>query len=105
MMQEDVFLDAKAFLEQHLDSNVTADELARHLCVSKATLFRIFQKYAGCGVHRCFLKLRIEKATQLLQQGMSVSQTAERLGFGSPGYFSDRYKRETGISPSKVQKK
>ena len=101
--EERLFHDAVAYFKSHMDSSISSDELARHLCVSKATLFRCFQKYAGTGVHRYFLKLRIEQATLLLKDGLSVAQTADRLGFSSPSYFSARYKQETGICPSKVK--
>lgn len=103
--EERLFRDAVAYFKSHMDGNVTSDELAQVLCVSKATLFRCFQKYAGMGVHRYYLRLRIEQATCLLRQGLSVAETAEQLGFGSPSYFSARYKRETGISPSQVDRK
>ena len=102
--EERLFHDAVAYFKSHMDSNITSDELAQYLCVSKATLFRCFQKCAGTGVHRYFLKMRIEAATELLKEGFSVAQTADRLGFGSPSYFSARYKQEMGICPSEVNK-
>ena len=101
--EERLFQDAVAYFNSHIDSNITSDELARYLCVSKATLSRCFRKYAGTGVHRYFLKLRVERATALLKEGLGVAETADRLGFGSPSYFSARYKQETGRCPSEVK--
>lgn len=100
---EKLYQDALAYFECHLSHNVTAEELAAALCVSKATLFRCFQKYAGKSVHRSFLERKIQRATQLLRSGCSVAETAERLGFSSPSYFSARYKRETGLNPSNIK--
>lgn len=70
--------------------------------MSQATLKRIFARYTGIGIHKYFLQLKIKSATELLQSGMNVCQTSEKLGFSSQCYFSTVYKRETGKSPSEV---
>ena len=100
--ERQLFCDAVRFLEERPERNVTMQELTQFLNVSKSTLFRSFRKYAGMGAHRYIMKKKIEMATQMLQQGCSVAQTAERLGFGTPAYFSTRYKQETGVNPSEV---
>ena len=100
--EKQLFCDVVRFLEEHLERNVTAQELAQQFCVSKSTLFRSFRTCTGMGVHRYIMKRKIEKATQMLREGSTVAQTAERLGFGTPAYFSARYKLETGRNPSEV---
>ena len=71
-------------------------------CVS--TLERIFDKYAGISVHKYLLKLKINVAKKLLQDGGQVSVVAENLGFASQSYFSKAFKRETGFTPSDFAK-
>lgn len=97
-----LFTKAARYLSANVDKNVSIPELAAHINVSESSLKRIFRKYANMGVHRYFLLLKIQAATALLQDGLSVSEVAERLGFCDQGYFSVCYKRETGQNPSYV---
>ncbi len=101
--------DAVAFRRaiSYLNSNVHAQpsvpEIARYCNVSEASIKRIFDKYAGMGIHKYLLKLKIKAAAELLQGGESVTSVAEQLGFNSQAYFSRAFKRETGLMPSSLK--
>ena len=94
---------AVEYMNDHISGTASVGDIAAHCSISEAGLKRIFQKYAGIGIHKYFLQMKIKHATKLLQQGYNVNETSEMLGFGSQSYFSAAYKRETGKSPSKVQ--
>lgn len=100
-----LFHRAMDYLSTYVDRNVPVDELAKALSISRSSLNRLFQKYAGVSVHRYCLMQKIKNATECLQSGLSVTETAEHLGFSNQSYFSACYKRETGINPSEVSKK
>jgi AraC-like DNA-binding protein len=52
------------------------------------------------------LDARIEKARALLEYGhKSVTEVAELCGFSSIHYFSRKFKKKTGVSPSEYNKK
>ena len=55
-------------------------------------------------MHKYLLKLKINVAKKLLQDGRQVSVVAENLGFASQSYFSKAFKRETGFTPSDFAK-
>ena len=44
--------------------------------------------------------IRIEHAKALLQEGLLVSEVGGQLGFSSPAYFCDAFKKRVGCSPS-----
>ncbi len=96
----DLFSKAVAFMNSNVDATLSVSDIARWTGSSASGLKRVFGKYAKMGVHRYFLLLKIQAATKLLQEGKSVAETAERLGFSSQAYFSTCYKRETGQNPS-----
>ncbi len=99
-----VFGNAVNCMNSQIGSQPSVKEIAAFCSVSEASLKRIFNKYAGISVHKYFLKLKVKTATELLGNGLSVTETAERLGFDSQAYFSAVFKRETGVSPSALKK-
>ena len=94
------FGKAIGYLNSNLERQPTIQEIARFCNVSEASLKRIFDKYAGMGVHKYLLKLKIKAAMELLADGNSVAVVAEKVGFGSQSYFSKAFKRETGQNPT-----
>ena len=95
-----VFSQAVKFMNGHLEEELSVNDIACYCSVSISLLKRTFLKYSGMGVHKYFLKMKINTAASLLENGNSVSETAEMLGFSSQLYFSYVFKRKTGISPS-----
>ncbi len=98
-----IFRKAVNYLNNQITEQPSVPEIAAFCNTSEATLKRIFDKYAGISIHKYFLKLKINVATELLQNGLRVSEVAEKLGFSSQAYFSAAYKRETGINPSSIE--
>ena len=95
-----IFGKAIGYLNSNLERQPTIQEIARFCNVSEASLKRIFDKYAGMGVHKYLLKLKIKAAMELLADGVGVAVVAEKVGFGSQSYFSKAFKRETGQNPT-----
>ena len=95
-----IFSKAISYLNSNVQAQPQVPEIARYCNVSQSSIKRIFDKYAGMGIHKYLLKLKIKAAAELLQSGESVSLVAERLGFNNQGYFSRAFKRETGFAPS-----
>ncbi len=86
-------------MNQHLDENLSVDDIAALCCLSPSNLKKTFKTYAGCGVMEHFNRLRIIRATEYLRQGISITDISRKMHFSSTGYFSSVFKRETGLSP------
>lgn len=91
------------YMNSNLEGQISIVELADYLNISVSGLKRLFAKYSGLGVHKYFLTLKIKTATEMLEKGISVGETAYKLGFSSQGYFSACYKRETGKNPTELR--
>lgn len=98
----EIFRKAIEKLNDNIDTSISVYQLSKMLNISESTLKRVFKKYADVSVHRYFLILKIQKATQLLKRDLSVCEVSERLGFSSQAYFSVCFKRETGKNPSNI---
>lgn len=94
---------AVRYMNTSIQSWPTSAEIARKCGVSLTQLKNIFSKYAGMGIHKYFLSIKLQAAIKLLLDGNSVSQTASMLNFSSQNYFSVVFKRETGVSPTEYK--
>lgn len=97
-----IFGKAVNYLNNQISGQPSISEIAAFCNTSEATLKRIFDKYAGIGIHKYFLTLKMNVATELLRNGFRVAETAEKLGFSSQAYFSAAFKREMGVNPSEI---
>ncbi|MBR5191988.1 MAG: helix-turn-helix domain-containing protein [Clostridia bacterium] len=85
--------------------NVSLEELAYSLNVSKSYIKQQFKKVNGYSVIEFFIKLKINKAKELLSQNKhSVTEIADMLGFSTVFYFSRQFKKHTDMSPTEYVK-
>ncbi len=98
----EIFKNAVEIMNDNLNTAISVSQLSQLLNTSESTLKRIFKKYADVSIHRYFLMMKIQKAIHLLENGVSVFEASERLGFSSQAYFSVCFKRETGKNPSEI---
>ncbi len=93
------------YLTEHLNQPVSLLEICRDTHYSKTLLCSTFKRTTGMGIMECHSKMRVEKAKELLlQNGCSVSETSEQLGFENPYYFSRVFKKQEGVSPREFVK-
>ena len=101
--ESDAFKKAVKYMNANVGKLLSVKKIANFCNVSDTTLKRIFARYTGIGIHKYFVQLKMKHAAELLQNGETVSRTAEKLGFSSQAYFSAAFKRETGTSPSYIR--
>ena len=82
---------------------LTVSDIANLLNMSASNIKRVFAIYSDIGIAKYFLNLRIRRAKEMLQEGLSPYEVAEKLGF-KPNYFYTVFKREVGITPNKYAK-
>jgi len=87
-------------MEQTLEEPLSADKLAGVGGISRRQLERLFRSYLGHTPTGYYLKLRLDRARQLLEQtDLSVLEVGLASGFASAPYFSRAYKAQFGCSP------
>ena len=83
-------------------TDISVAEIAEKLGLDRRYLSRIFRRDMGITVMDYLIKVRMEEARRLLLSGISVSRTAELVGYNDAFYFSKSFKRYFGIAPSAV---
>ena len=89
----------KAFLHAHYQQNISIDDLVQVAHLNRAYLIRTFRRAVGLPPYTYLLQIRIERAKQLLAQGMPIAQVAYEVGFADQSHLTRRFKRITGITP------
>lgn len=88
-------------MEGALEEPLARARIAQIAGVSERQLDRLFRTQVGTGISAYYLKLRLERARQLvLQSSLSLTEIAVACGFNSASTFSKSYRAEFGEPPS-----
>lgn len=97
---------ALSFIHGHYTASLTLKEIADSCAVSKSECCHLFQRTLKQSPFSYLLSYRIQKSLSLLANpSFNITEISEQLGFGSPSYFSELFKRDMGISPREYKKK
>ena len=99
-----LFSDIVLFLRDNVDEKLTVEQIADRFFVSQSRVKRLFSKYAGIGVINYFNNMKILEAQKMLRDGMTVAETAIRLGFANQFYFCTVFKKHSCFTPSEFRR-
>jgi YesN/AraC family two-component response regulator len=82
--------------------NVTlSDFIASEINLNYHYLSNLFSEVEGTTIEKYFISQRIEKAKELIvYDELTLSEIAYRLGYSSVSYFSNQFKKVTGLTPT-----
>jgi len=79
----------------------TVAEMAEYCNWSENHFRRLFQAHAGMSPKEFLDQRRYHRAMELLStEKLSIAETAKRLGYRDPFYFSRRFRELSGMTPS-----
>lgn len=79
-------------------------QLSRLANLSYCQLFRLFKSHLGLSPQHYIEHQRIEYAKKLLSLShLSIKEIALQIGFSNPLYFSRRFQKATGHSPTQYR--
>ena len=88
------------YMLDNIDRSITVDDLARFGGVSAITVNRIFRKKLNTTPINYFISLKIDLAKKHIRENVyNITEIAELLGYASVHYFSNQFKKCTGMSP------
>lgn len=96
---------AVKYIKDNYRKNITVDMAAKDLFISASSLMHLFKNELGKTFYDCLTEYRIEMAKELLKEsGYKIYEISEKVGFNDEKYFSQVFKKVTGISPSEYIK-
>ena len=97
---------AMDYLAANIRQPFELEALARHCGLSVSRLAHLFKQAAGVSPQRFFEQQRMRQASQLLRiTGLGVAEVAAEVGYDDPFYFSNRFRRHAGKSPTQYRRK
>lgn len=89
-------------MHAHVERSWTMAQLAKEAALSRSAFFDRFTRAVGVAPMEYLLAWRMEIAKDLLRRDeLSVSEIAERVGYGSTSAFSIAFSRQVGRAPSR----
>jgi len=103
----DFVTTVQEYIKNNYMNEVKLSALAEMLSVSQEHLSRVFKKETGIGFKDYLVQFRLQKAEDMLKHetGRAVSEVAYACGFNDGNYFSYKFKKAYGISPTDVRRK
>lgn len=93
------------YIDNHFKENINLDMLSELVHVNKYYMVHSFTKEYGISPINYLISRRIEESKYLLSDtDHSLSQISHMLGFSSPSYFSQSFRRLEGMSPMEFRR-
>lgn len=90
-----------AILKSDFRDDISVEELARRLSISRSTLSHRFSSEMGETMVQMKNRLRIRRAQELMaDSSKQLKEVAFEVGLDDPAYFTRLFKKVAGISPS-----
>ena len=95
----------RRYIDQNCGDDLSLEQLAKFSHVNKYYLVHAFTDEYGISPINYLMHARVKKAEKLLATtDYSLSVISRTCGFSSSSYFSQTFKKVTGVSPSSYRK-
>jgi len=91
-------------VEANLAEKITLQRIANHFSVSVSTVTQLFQRKTKTTFHHFLTHLRMEKARNLILQGLPLESVGKAIGYQDHSTFYRAFRQTFGISPREYRK-
>ncbi|TXK86002.1 helix-turn-helix domain-containing protein [Paenibacillus sp. N3.4] len=96
---------AKQYIHQHINEDVSREDIASHVNMNPDYLTRIFKRETGLTISDYVLQERVELAKDLLMRtDLPIGSIASSVGYNNFSHFSKMFKKATAINPQDYRK-
>lgn len=106
MRNRAVIIQAKKYIKEHISEDITLNTIAESVHMSPNYFTFLFKQEEGEKFSEYVAKIKLEKAKQLLMdKDIKAYEVSEKVGYQNPKYFTQFFKRHTGLTPSEFKEK
>jgi AraC family transcriptional regulator of arabinose operon len=93
-------------MQRHLGDNLTVDELAARVNLSRSRFAHLFREQTGVSPGRYLRDFRLDRARLLLETTfLSIKEVMAAVGINDPSHFSRDFHHAFGASPREWRKR
>ncbi len=94
------------FVEARLAEKVTLEDIAGLLGLDRFRFLKLFKRAVGMTPHAWLLRLRLEKAVELIRRDrdLSITEVAHAVGFFDQSHFTRAFRQAYGVTPARFQR-
>ena len=97
---------ALRFIYDHATDPIQMEDVVQHVVISRRSLEARFQKAIGRSPHCELQRVRLQRALYVLEKtNLSIPKVAHAVGYNTPNYFIQLFRKEHGISPSSYRRR
>lgn len=102
---DDRIQDVLVFMNRHYAENIEITTLARLVSLSPSRLSHLFKEQMGQTITERLSQIRLRRAASMLHStSMQVTDIAFAVGFNSLSFFTRKFNREYGVTPTRYRK-
>ncbi|GIO62795.1 response regulator [Paenibacillus cineris] len=98
-----IIRQAVEYIHSHLDTGLSLEQMAKQINLSQGYFSNLFKKVQGISFQQYVMHEKMEKAKAMLISGRQVQEIAQDLGYEHRRYFSEVFKKYTGMTPSEFK--
>lgn len=94
------------FIHTNFERDISLGDIAKFVFLSPSYFTRAFKEETGMSPINYLLKVRIDRAKELLSDtGLKISDIALSVGFSNQQRFNEMFKKHTSLTPLQYRKK
>jgi transcriptional regulator GlxA family with amidase domain len=106
LAQHEPLRELQTYIQEHLNEDLSVEQLARKVAISPRHFARIFAQEVGMTPARFVAALRLETARRLLEDTSdSMEEVCRRCGLGTPESMRRAFVRALGIPPGQYRER
>lgn len=99
-----IVIQAIQYISAHYMENISLADIANEVYISRNYLCSVFKKEMGETLMEYLIKYRIDQAKYLIMtKKYKLYQIAEMVGYHDYAYFTQIFKKHTGVKPSEYE--
>lgn len=93
------FNELLEYIDNHYMEDIRIAECAKRMAMSESNVARLFKRYTNSTFTAYLNERRMSYARQFIQEGISIKEAADKVGYNNLNYFYRIFKNQYGITP------